>query len=40
MILRESERLSGLCPLYETISDLELCLTIYAQPQPPAKDFS
>lgn len=40
MILRESERLSGLRPLYETISDLELCLTIYAQPQPPAKDFS
>lgn len=40
MILRESERLSGQRPLYETIGDLELCLTIYAQPQPHAKDFS
>lgn len=34
LILRESERLSGKRPLYEVISDLELCLTIHAQ-QPP-----
>ena len=34
MILRESERLSGRKPLYETVSDLELSLTIYAQPAP------
>lgn len=34
MILRESERLSGKRPLYEVISDLELCLTIYAQELP------
>ena len=34
MILRESERLSGKCPLYELIGDLELCLTVYAQKQP------
>ncbi|MEX8499084.1 ATP-binding protein [Leptothrix ochracea] len=31
MILRESEALSGKRPLYEVISDLELCLTLYAQ---------
>lgn len=35
MILREGERLSGRRPLYEVISDLELCLTLYAQPAPP-----
>ncbi|MFN7835169.1 MAG: ATP-binding protein [Burkholderiaceae bacterium] len=34
MILRESEMLSGKRPLYEIISDLELCLTLYAQ-EPP-----
>jgi predicted HTH transcriptional regulator len=34
MILRESERLSGRRPLYETVGDLELCLTIYAQNMP------
>ncbi|MFM2056744.1 MAG: hypothetical protein RLY71_1129 [Pseudomonadota bacterium] len=34
MILREGERLSGRRPLYETISELELCLTLYAQPLP------
>ena len=34
MILRESEKISGKCPLYETISDLELSLTIYAQTLP------
>ena len=34
MILRESEQLSGKQPLYEVISDLELCLTIYAQELP------
>jgi len=34
MILRESEALSGKRPLYEVISDLELCLTIYAQEMP------
>lgn len=34
MILRESEALSGRQPLYEVISDLELCLTFYAQKLP------
>ncbi|MEN9501271.1 MAG: hypothetical protein RI964_556 [Pseudomonadota bacterium] len=34
MILRESEKISGKCPLYETISDLELSLTLYAQTLP------
>lgn len=34
MILRESEILSGKLPLYEVISDLELCLTLYAQELP------
>lgn len=34
MILRESEILSGKRPRYETISDLELSLTIYAQTLP------
>ena len=34
MILRESEALSGRLPLYEVISDLELCLTFYAQIPP------
>lgn len=34
MILRESERLSGERPLYQVISDLELCLTLYAQKFP------
>ncbi|MDZ7857054.1 ATP-binding protein [Sphaerotilus sp.] len=34
MILRESEQLSGRLPLYETIGDLELCLTVYAQDMP------
>jgi len=34
MILRESEALSGKPPLYEVISDLELCLTLYAQKLP------
>jgi len=34
MILRKSEALSGKRPLYEVISDLELCLTIYAQDLP------
>lgn len=34
MILHESEKLSGKRPLYEIISDLELCLTLYAQEQP------
>lgn len=34
MLLRESEKLSGKLPKYESISDLELCLTIYAQPLP------
>jgi predicted HTH transcriptional regulator len=37
MILRESEILSGKRPLYEIISDLELCLTLYAQ-VPPKED--
>jgi ATP-dependent DNA helicase RecG len=37
MILRESEILSGKRPLYEIISDLELCLTLYAQ-EPPKED--
>lgn len=36
MILRESEALSGRLPLYEVISDLEVCLTFYAQ-KPPAE---
>ena len=35
MILRESEKISGKCPRYETISDLELSLTLYAQSLPP-----
>ncbi|NEX22813.1 transcriptional regulator [Thiorhodococcus mannitoliphagus] len=34
LILRESEQLSGRRPLYETIGDLELCLTIFAAPTP------
>ena len=34
MILRESKALSGRQPLYEVISDLELCLTFYAQKLP------
>lgn len=33
-ILRESEQLSGRRPVYELIDDLELCLTIHAQPMP------
>ena len=37
MILRESEKISGKCPHYETISDLELSLTIYAQTLPTAE---
>ncbi len=40
-ILRESERLSGVRPVYEEIGDLELCLTIFAaSPQggPEAAD--
>jgi ATP-dependent DNA helicase RecG len=34
VILRESERLSGRRPLYESHSDVELRLTIWAAPQP------
>jgi predicted HTH transcriptional regulator len=34
-ILRESERLSGVRPVYEQIGDLELCLTIFAAVPPP-----
>ena len=34
MILRESEKLSGKLPKYESVSDLELCLTLYAQALP------
>lgn len=34
MILRESEKLSGKQPLYQSIGDMELCLTLYAQPAP------
>ena len=34
MILRESEKLSGKLPKYESVSDLELCLTLYAQAFP------
>ena len=37
MILRESEKISGKCPRYETISDLELSLTLYAQTLPTAE---
>lgn len=36
MILRESEKLSGKLPKYESVSDLELCLTLYAQAIPIA----
>jgi predicted HTH transcriptional regulator len=36
-ILRESERLSGIRPVYEQIEDLELCLTIFAA-TPPARE--
>ncbi|MBK5941760.1 ATP-binding protein [Halochromatium roseum] len=35
-ILRESTQLSGICPLYEQIDDLELCLTLYAAAMPTA----
>ncbi|MEZ5477576.1 MAG: ATP-binding protein [Thiolinea sp.] len=34
MILRESEKISGKLPKYESVSDLELSLTIYAQDLP------
>lgn len=37
MLLRESEKLSGKLPKYESVSDLELCLTIYAQALPTAE---
>ena len=37
MILRESEKLSGKQPLYQSIGDMELCLTLYAQ-QAPAEE--
>lgn len=34
MILRESEQLCGIRPVYEVIEDLELCLTIFAASAP------
>lgn len=38
MILQESERLAGIKPIYEVVSDLELCLTIYAAKLPGVED--
>ncbi|EXJ13795.1 ATP-binding protein [Imhoffiella purpurea] len=38
LILREGERLSGRPPLYETIGDLELCLTIFAATLPEERE--
>ena len=36
MILKRSEALSGRRPVYENLDDMELLLTIYAAPPPPA----
>lgn len=36
MILERSEALSGQRPVYENLDDMELLLTIYAAPPPPA----
>jgi ATP-dependent DNA helicase RecG len=38
VIMLESERLSGKKPVYESIADMELCLTIYAAELPKTGD--
>jgi ATP-dependent DNA helicase RecG len=38
VIMLESERLSGKKPVYESIADMELCLTIYAAELPETGD--
>ena len=38
VIMLESERLSGRKPVYESIADMELCLTIYAAELPKTGD--